>query len=75
MLVPESLGEWVVVNLHLRDALVLIGSDGDERRLVEDEGYGRRRVRVHLPTCLADAHFRPVLMHGLEKYLELLLIN
>ena len=75
MLVSESLGERVVVDLHLRDALVLVGGDGDERRLLEDEGHGRRWVRIQLSTCLANDHFRPVLVHGLEEYLKFIPIS
>ena len=63
--VSESLGKGVPVDFEPGDLLVLVGGDGDELRLAEDERRQPTRLLVHF--LVTPQHRRLRLVENLNK--------
>jgi len=68
--VSESLGERIVVDLQLRYLFVLVGGDGDERRLCEGERVEDVPSHAEDVVRLDDVNAWLVFMHRVQYYLH-----
>ena len=67
--IPERLGERVVVDLELCDVIVLIRCDGDEFSLLELELLGVDDLVIQ--TDLLDHQLHVILVHRVKNNLKL----
>ena len=66
----EALGEGVVVYLQAGDLLVLVGSDGDELRLLEGEGAELFERQPGNVVCPHYVEAGLILVHRIEDRLR-----
>ena len=67
---PESFRERIVVDLQLRDPVVLVGRDSEEGRFGESEAVVGRELKADQVVGLNDVNSGDVLVHRRQDDLE-----
>lgn len=70
--IAKAFREWVVVDLELGDALVLVSSDSDEAHLGKRKGLGEGRTEGELREIVAPGNVESglVFVHRVENGLK-----